>query len=54
MKLKDMSFQELVREGINYELDAVVECMPLKSRVHQITALAAVWADLAKKQLTSL
>ena len=44
MELKDMSFDDLVREGVNLELDAVVQGESLRKRVWAVMDLAVRWA----------
>lgn len=42
--LKDMTFDELVREGVELELDAIVKGSPLCGRVRAVIDLAVRWA----------
>ena len=42
-ELADLTWDELVREGIQLELDAIVQGRDLRSRVFQIMDLAARW-----------
>jgi hypothetical protein len=44
-KLHEMTFAEAVREGIELELDAVVQGRPLHLRVHDVMELALRWAS---------
>ena len=44
-KLHEMSFTEAVREGIELELDAIVQGRPLHLRVHDVMEFALRWAS---------
>lgn len=42
-ELEEYTFDELVRMGIELELDSVVQGAPLKSRVYRLMELASRW-----------
>lgn len=42
-EFKDMTFEELVKFGVEIELDAIVKGESLRSRVWQIMACATQW-----------
>lgn len=43
-ELHEMTFAEAVKEGIELELDAVVQGKPLHKRVHDVMELALRWS----------
>jgi hypothetical protein len=49
-EIKDMDFDDLVKLGIQYELDNIVSGRPLKSRVWDLMNLAAQWSHEKQKK----
>ena len=43
-ELKDLTFDELVKWGVENELDNIVQGLSLKSRVYSVMMLATQWA----------
>jgi hypothetical protein len=50
VELKDKSFQDLVKDGIELELDSIVQGEPLRKRVYQLMNLAVIWSCEQKEK----
>jgi hypothetical protein len=50
--LHEMTFADVVERGVELELDAVVQGMPLSKRVYAVVDLAVRWAAEQRKQNT--
>ena len=44
-ELKDMTFDDLIRFGVEIDVDNIIQGKALKSRIYQVMELAARWSN---------